>query len=233
MNQRTCPTCATTFAPTHSRNIYCRVECRRDEHAKVAKNCDCCGARCMKAPTTRYKATYCSLLCRNYSTWGPASTKLPANHWARWYGRMSQWTPPVIRNTGECAWCGTHNPRGTSAAYCTTDCKERAKRQRRRAAQFNATGEYTFRELMVQYRRQGYTCAYCGTKPSELPDAEHVVPLSKGGRNDMTNIVAACRTCNSDKRDLLLADWNTDRQRRGLPFVNIKLQGPAFLHLVA
>lgn len=48
--------------------------------------------------------------------------------------------------------------------------------------------------------RDNHTCAYCG---SVLPDSklemEHVTPASKGGRTSWTNIVSACRPCNSRK----------------------------------
>jgi 5-methylcytosine-specific restriction endonuclease McrA len=39
-------------------------------------------------------------------------------------------------------------------------------------------------------------CAYCGG-PSEV--LEHVTPLSRGGRNDGSNVVGACQDCNDLK----------------------------------
>lgn len=86
---------------------------------------------------------------------------------------------------------------------------------------------------MRQYARQGHTCAYCRMPCSGLPDPEHVTPLSRGGRNDMSNIVAACRACNGDKRDLTLSEWEEDRASRGLPPVDTTLAAPAFYHLAA
>jgi 5-methylcytosine-specific restriction endonuclease McrA len=62
----------------------------------------------------------------------------------------------------------------------------------------------------------GYCCAYCGTKPDRL-DPDHVVPLKRGGHNVLSNLLPACNSCNSDKRDLLLKEWPADRERRGLP----------------
>ncbi|WP_232338870.1 hypothetical protein [Agromyces aureus] len=46
----------------------------------------------------------------------------------------------------------------------------------------------------------------------------------------MTNLVAACRTCNSDKNDMTLNEWQTDRARRGL--MPVRIDGDAFTHLV-
>ena len=36
---------------------------------------------------------------------------------------------------------------------------------------------------------------------------EHVDPLSRGGNNDMSNIVPACRDCNASKHNLFLLEW--------------------------
>lgn len=50
------------------------------------------------------------------------------------------------------------------------------------------------------YRRDDYRCQYCGTEfsPKELT-LDHVVPASKKGRKDWTNMVTACRKCNHRK----------------------------------
>jgi len=50
------------------------------------------------------------------------------------------------------------------------------------------------------YQRDGYCCQYCGKrKPASQLSYDHVVPRSAGGRTDWTNIVTACRPCNTRK----------------------------------
>lgn len=49
------------------------------------------------------------------------------------------------------------------------------------------------------FKRDGYKCVYCGS-PDNL-QADHVVPYSKGGLDDSTNLVTACRKCNVRKKD--------------------------------
>jgi len=44
--------------------------------------------------------------------------------------------------------------------------------------------------------RDGHTCRYCG-RPATT--ADHVIPKAKGGTDEMSNLVAACRSCNSGK----------------------------------
>lgn len=52
------------------------------------------------------------------------------------------------------------------------------------------------------YRRDKYTCQYCGsrTKSEELT-IDHVLPRSRGGKSTWTNCVLACFPCNSKKGD--------------------------------
>lgn len=46
------------------------------------------------------------------------------------------------------------------------------------------------------YRDKGH-CAYCGIELSQdTITRDHVMPLSKGGKDDWLNVVAACPTCN-------------------------------------
>jgi CRISPR/Cas system Type II protein with McrA/HNH and RuvC-like nuclease domain len=47
------------------------------------------------------------------------------------------------------------------------------------------------------YKRDGYECVYCGSKRSLTLD--HVVPKSRGGTNDWTNLVTSCMKCNLKK----------------------------------
>lgn len=47
------------------------------------------------------------------------------------------------------------------------------------------------------YKRDGFTCAYCGTNKNLTLD--HVLPKSRGGRNTWENMVTCCSRCNSKK----------------------------------
>ena len=59
------------------------------------------------------------------------------------------------------------------------------------------------------YHRDGFCCAYCGA-PAEHGHAltlDHVHACELGGTNDPSNLVTACLSCNSAKRDLSMRDW--------------------------
>jgi hypothetical protein len=48
----------------------------------------------------------------------------------------------------------------------------------------------------------GFKCAYCGkTANDSVLEVDHVVPRSAGGKDEITNLVAACYDCNRGKRD--------------------------------
>lgn len=49
------------------------------------------------------------------------------------------------------------------------------------------------------------SCAYCGTQSDLTKD--HVLPISKGGKHEVKNLVPACKNCNSSKNDILLDEW--------------------------
>ena len=48
------------------------------------------------------------------------------------------------------------------------------------------------------FSRDDYRCQYCGNHADSI---DHVVPRSRGGRDVWDNLAAACRPCNSRKRD--------------------------------
>lgn len=52
-------------------------------------------------------------------------------------------------------------------------------------------------------------CFYCESPytADRRPTVDHVVPLSKGGTNDLSNLVSCCRSCNSKKRARTLEEW--------------------------
>ena len=63
-------------------------------------------------------------------------------------------------------------------------------------------------------------CYYCGKKvrPAELT-MDHIIPLSRGGKSERSNIVAACKECNNRKKYLLPSEWEeyVERIRGSVP----------------
>jgi 5-methylcytosine-specific restriction endonuclease McrA len=50
------------------------------------------------------------------------------------------------------------------------------------------------------FARDRNVCAYCGGHFHDLDlTVEHILPVSRGGRHEWTNVVTACRSCNTRK----------------------------------
>lgn len=47
-------------------------------------------------------------------------------------------------------------------------------------------------------------CSYCLVYVGDKATMDHVHPLSLGGRGTIDNVVPACRSCNSKKKNFLL-----------------------------
>lgn len=56
------------------------------------------------------------------------------------------------------------------------------------------------------FARDDYTCAYCGARAGRL-ECDHVVPVSRGGSNELANLATACKPCNQSKRNKLVEEW--------------------------
>jgi hypothetical protein len=55
------------------------------------------------------------------------------------------------------------------------------------------------------FKRDGFTCAYCGKTPPEvILEIDHIDPISKGGKDNINNLITACFDCNRGKGDIKL-----------------------------
>lgn len=97
--------------------------------------------------------------------------------------------------------------------YCTTACRDTAKRKvrsgsshRRRAEKYG--GDYQRVSKLQVFERDGWKCYLCGcdtpkvlsgTREANAPELEHVIPLSAGGPHSYENVRCACRRCNRAK----------------------------------
>ena len=55
------------------------------------------------------------------------------------------------------------------------------------------------------FKRDNFTCRYCGRKtPEVILEVDHVIPVSKGGTDDFENLVTSCFECNRGKGNRLL-----------------------------
>lgn len=50
------------------------------------------------------------------------------------------------------------------------------------------------------YKRDNCHCVYCNSKSNLSLD--HIIPRSKGGSNDETNLITSCISCNSSRQEM-------------------------------
>lgn len=84
---------------------------------------------------------------------------------------------------------------------------DKAGRHNRRARIKNAHGKHTAKEILELFDLQRGKCPYCKAKLHKAGKnkyhSDHVMPLSKSGSNDISNIQLLCAKCNHTKYNKL------------------------------
>lgn len=72
------------------------------------------------------------------------------------------------------------------------------------------------------FKRDSFKCQYCGkSAPDVVLEVDHIIPVAKGGTNDILNLVTSCHTCNSGKSDRKLDDFTeVEKQKKQLDELN-------------
>lgn len=81
-------------------------------------------------------------------------------------------------------------------------------------------------ERSLLFKRDKCMCAYCGqTFPENQLEVEHVIPESRGGTWDWTNVVSADRFCNQKK-------GARTPEEAGMPLLYLPYRPSRFEHLI-
>lgn len=94
----------------------------------------------------------------------------------------------------------------TCSERCSTKMRQRNKKLNKRS-RLNPvdTVKFNVEQWNKLVRQYGGRCAYCKIGVGNTVD--HVVPLSRGGRHALSNVVPACKVCNDSKGNLFLFEW--------------------------
>lgn len=83
----------------------------------------------------------------------------------------------------------------------------KVRTQNYRARKYAAEGTHDNDDIIAQLNRQKRRCYYCGKHLKDKYHADHVIPLSRGGSDDLSNLVITCPQCNHSKNDRLPSEW--------------------------
>lgn len=158
-----------------------------------SKPCPKCGG------TERYKDGDCAACAREYGRkWNNANRdKKRRNELLRHQANRDRLCETSRRRYQENA--KRYKQSGRLWALANPE-KRRLNHQRRRARKNGSEGSYTLEEwrtLCLQYDNK---CLYPGCERTDL-QADHIVPISKGGSSDISNIQPLCAHHNQSKKD--------------------------------
>lgn len=128
-------------------------------------------------------------------------------------------TRPRTQTCGTCG--GVFQVKRSDTMYCGRECwriahvdQTRDRRRGRGRSHWGGAG-VTVRDWKRLVRHYRGCCAYCG-RPAATPEMDHLVPLARGGRHTIGNVLPACRRCNGTKNARLLIEWKNGRSwKRG------------------
>lgn len=188
-----CATCGKIFYVKQSaakNRAHCSRECMANAYNKHREvTCIVCGTTFL-VPRSRSVALFCSKKCMgiywrgpNHPMWVDGRDK--DREFQRRYRREIYLRSAKVRNTK----------------------KEHARR--RKLLKKAVPGSHTRDEWIALLERYGWRCAYCGEKMTETPGPlqatrDHVVPITCGGTDDISNIVPACMRCNARKGNKIM-----------------------------
>lgn len=80
---------------------------------------------------------------------------------------------------------------------------------RRRNARKKANGIYLVTKKELECLNRG-PCFYCGS--TQRITIDHIIAIARGGTDSIGNLVPACKSCNSQKRQLTIMEWRKKRE---------------------
>lgn len=83
--------------------------------------------------------------------------------------------------------------------------QKKARDHRHRVRKRSGAGTYTAQQWQTLKEKYNFTCLACGRREPEIKlTVDHILPVSKGGSNNIDNIQPLCGSCNSSKKDTFI-----------------------------
>ena len=169
---------------------------------QVAVTCARCGHAFTKYRCNLARRNYCTPECQrldrrgeNNPHWRGGDVQLSCEHCGKAFAQCPA--------RGQMRFCSPQCRYEGQRIYESAAAQKKACRRRRDLRLRNARCEiaHTEAEWRTLLSRHDGRCAHCGT--AEDITRDHIIPISKGGTDDIGNIQPLCRPCNSRKSDSL------------------------------
>lgn len=113
-------------------------------------------------------------------------------------GRFKKWSLDDLRK-GFFVRCLAEG-KDTSKICYSLGIKHKQLYSMRKIISLNGSISKEERELV--FKRDNFTCKYCGRNSKEIGlEIDHIVPIMKGGSNELGNLQTLCKDCNNEKLD--------------------------------
>jgi 5-methylcytosine-specific restriction endonuclease McrA len=194
-----CKLCGGGFSvkPSHvGKRVYCSHECMTRAYTKPRRKLICvsCGKEFMVPDReSRKNAQFCSKKCMGIGQTGE-------NHWNYQHGQ--KWDPEREKEYRRTYY--EQNKEMLNQKAFLHKAKSRTG--------LKVKGSHTFEEWQTLVERNEHKCFYCGVVTTSEEGKrkltrDHLIPLSKGGTDDISNVVPSCKSCNGSKGDKTLEEW--------------------------
>lgn len=157
-----------------------------------------------------YKAAYDAANKEKYAAYRELNKERLADEKAEWYRANRERVLARVKANSEMnrerilAYQAEYYAANTEKVKATVSAYRKANPEKkqhfentRRARKAGNGGAHTLVERQDKFDSIGNVCFYCG-QDGKL-SIDHVLPLARGGTNDIENILPACKSCNSRK----------------------------------
>lgn len=180
-----CRSCGKVFTTTIKSRVYCSNVCRIKYYSKLH----------IKNTKIRKYEIMCKY-CKNIFITDQPNRKYCNNDCLKNYYKENSKKTKTKTVYDKCVVCNEEFLK--TAKYhicCSENCKEKHRIRNLSVGRF------------VIFNRDNFTCIYCGRNSIEdniKLHVDHIIPISKGGKNTADNLVTSCEDCNLEKHNTVI-----------------------------